>query len=370
MINMPEPWELNLDDPETPDPAITPEAEQSVSETLDNFGDKFRVGTGDKTIRIEKEQGLWIGDANFGDAPFSVDMSGNIVATGLQTSELHIPDEVTADSFHVETDGDTWWGATTADFNSDNDNANAYVLKDGTAKFQSVTITGSGSNIEASAQINSVDASQVQERAEEQHINDEFYIGRFDDGMNTSFAGSGQFSRGLASSDISCSGSGSFAKIYSDEIAQTLNGALTFGASNTSFEITAKFDNTNTMDAYLGFWISGAGAPSTLTNATSTERHIGFFWDDSTLYASNANGTTQTKTDISSGITFTDRNVYSFRVTGSTSVEFFINGVSKATHTTNLPTSNIIDLYFFLNNTASGSQSLLIKNNYLITNND
>lgn len=62
---------------------------------------------------------------------------------GVSVAELHIPDEdVTDDSFHVATDGDAWWGATASDFASDNDNAEAYILKDGTAKFQNISVGG------------------------------------------------------------------------------------------------------------------------------------------------------------------------------------------------------------------------------------
>lgn len=67
----------------------------------------------------------------------NLSLSGTIVA-----SALHIPDEdTTANSFHIETDGDTFWGCTQSDFTSDNDNATAYVLKTGVAKFQSVTLS-------------------------------------------------------------------------------------------------------------------------------------------------------------------------------------------------------------------------------------
>lgn len=58
-------------------------------------------------------------------------------------TSLDIPDTTTANSFHVESDGDTFWGANNADFTSDNDNANAFVLKTGVAKFQSITLSGS-----------------------------------------------------------------------------------------------------------------------------------------------------------------------------------------------------------------------------------
>jgi len=62
---------------------------------------------------------------------------------GVSVDELHIPDEVTANSFHVDTTGNAWWGCTPANFVSNNDNATAYVLKTGNAKFQNVTLTGS-----------------------------------------------------------------------------------------------------------------------------------------------------------------------------------------------------------------------------------
>ena len=51
-------------------------------------------------------------------------------------SSLDIPDTTTADSFHVETDGDTWWGATT--FAA----AVASISKAGAALFSSIGITG------------------------------------------------------------------------------------------------------------------------------------------------------------------------------------------------------------------------------------
>ena len=60
---------------------------------------------------------------------------------GLEASSIHIPDQTTANSFHTETDGDSWWGCNVADWASDNDNANAYILKTGVAKFKEVSLT-------------------------------------------------------------------------------------------------------------------------------------------------------------------------------------------------------------------------------------
>jgi len=60
-----------------------------------------------------------------------------VIRGELTAGEVHIPDKTTASSFHVDTDGDTWWGCNEASFISDPENAVAYVLKDGTAKFVS-----------------------------------------------------------------------------------------------------------------------------------------------------------------------------------------------------------------------------------------
>ena len=63
------------------------------------------------------------------------------VATAIQS--LNIPDTVTANSFHVDSEGNTWWGATTLG------SAIAKVLKTGIATFTNIVITGSSTQIQA-----------------------------------------------------------------------------------------------------------------------------------------------------------------------------------------------------------------------------
>lgn len=54
----------------------------------------------------------------------------------VTAGSIHIPDlNTTANSMHVEADGDTWWGCTQNSFTSNNENAVAYILKNGNAKF-------------------------------------------------------------------------------------------------------------------------------------------------------------------------------------------------------------------------------------------
>ena len=78
------------------------------------------------------------GNIEANDGNFRGDISG---ATGTFTGtvsigSLNIPDEVTADSFHVDTTGNAWWGATAIG------SAVAKIEKDGSALFTSITATG------------------------------------------------------------------------------------------------------------------------------------------------------------------------------------------------------------------------------------
>lgn len=65
------------------------------------------------------------------DADFNVAVS---------VDSLNIPDTTTANSFHVDTSGNVWWGANVADGYA---NANAYILSTGEAVFKNVSIGGS-----------------------------------------------------------------------------------------------------------------------------------------------------------------------------------------------------------------------------------
>ena len=89
--------------------------------------------------------GIWIGidsdgkaKTNIGDSTNSVKWNGSTlaIAGALSASSLDIPDTTTADSFHVNTSGDAWWGATAIG------SAIAKILKTGIATFTNVSITG------------------------------------------------------------------------------------------------------------------------------------------------------------------------------------------------------------------------------------
>jgi len=69
---------------------------------------------------------------------------------GIIGGNLNIPDKTSADSAHIDANGNTWWGCNVADFNTDNENAAAYILKNGTAKMSTIKLTGlvTGSDVD------------------------------------------------------------------------------------------------------------------------------------------------------------------------------------------------------------------------------
>ena len=73
--------------------------------------------------------------------------------------------------------------------------------------------------------------------------------------------------------------------------------------------------------------------------STSTSNNIRFVVDsDGTIWATNSNGTTNTRTSIA-GFTASNWNTYEIIWTPTTSILFYVNGTLVATHTTNLPTA-------------------------------
>jgi len=71
----------------------------------------------------------------------SVEFNNGVFRGSLIAASIHIPNEnTTADSFHSDGYGNSWWGCTQANFTADNDNAKAFILKTGVAKFQSITL--------------------------------------------------------------------------------------------------------------------------------------------------------------------------------------------------------------------------------------
>jgi len=112
-------------------------------------------------------------------------------------------------------------------------------------------------------------------------------------------------------------------------------------AGNAEFVCCFFMYATTSQDIFFGFDKSGGGVFSSgvVVDATCTDEHVGFYIENGTVYASNANGTTQTKTDISGAITWTSSHTFKVVKTGTTSIDFVVDASTLATHTTNIPTT-------------------------------
>lgn len=100
-----------------------------------------------------------------------------------------------------------------------------------------------------------------------------------------------------------------------------------------------------------GVWQICAGTNGNVAGSTGTltNEHMGFIGvltaGTEVIYASNSNGSTQTKTDITAGLGGNNSYYYRCIEDSGTNVKFYINGTLKATHTTNLPAGNMANLH-------------------------
>jgi len=132
----------------------------------------------------------------------------------------------------------------------------------------------------------------------------------------------------------------------------------------TKFRMSAALKLTNyasnRIECFVGI-ISQVMNVQSDTPVTQTIKHVGVLIENAgtatpTFSASNADGTTQTKTDISSDFTAAGTNSIDVVYDGGTDIKFYANGVLAATHTTNMPTgqNSQYDLFtIYASNTGS-----------------
>jgi len=94
-----------------------------------------------------------------GSAGWQLSPTGAEINVSTAILSLDIPDKTTANSFHVESDADSYWGCNVADFATNNDNAKAYILKTGVAKLQDVSVVGTISGRSTATIASAINAS-------------------------------------------------------------------------------------------------------------------------------------------------------------------------------------------------------------------
>jgi len=216
--------------------------------------------------------------------------------------------------------------------------------------------------------VNAIASTQVQPRAEVLWKNG-LFIGSVDDGLTETVAGSGILTRRLLLTRIRVQAANDDSILTSVGVSAGVAGTIdySFGAFDYDFQANTVFNATPTgADIFFGVQENFA-TTAVPANSTSTATHIGFFIDAGTIYASVANGTTQTKSSAITGVTLTNENIWRINITGSSSAKFYVNEVLKATITTNLPASNGPAIY--IGATGQDGQDLIMElfNNYFIS---
>ena len=125
-----------------------------------------------------------------------------------------------------------------------------------------------------------------------------------------------------------------FAWIFS---RQANTATAEFNVFDSDPEIFATLHLSTTSGNFTCQFTFGCDILAFDASGAATAKHFGFCFDSGTLYASNADGATQTKTDISGSYDFTAPNLLKAVMDSGTNIKFYINGSLEATHTTNLP---------------------------------
>lgn len=123
-------------------------------------------------LGVDAEDGKAKFNVGNSSAYFKFDGSTTTIAPSLTTTSLDIPDTTTVNSMHVESDGDTYWGANVATGFS---GAPASVSKAGVGTFSDITITG-GKFVQGAASV----IVQKRTTGEAYSANDALYLKKSD----------------------------------------------------------------------------------------------------------------------------------------------------------------------------------------------
>jgi len=194
------------------------------------------------------------------------------------------------------------------------------------------------------------------------------YVGNNNDGSTIRSTNGSGITRYLLETQIGAAGVEAFVSMITPRaaIADTLSW-------NSRFKviITAKALPSVGSSAHVTFFFGVIMEDDLVgTNYTTDviRRHIGFFIDNGVLYASNANDSAQTKSVIN-GYSLSQYNTYEI-VREASRIDFYVNNILVATHTTNLinaPDEQLrfcfgVDTGLF----ASRAGFLTIKNTYTL----
>ena len=241
---------------------------------------------------------------------------------------------------------------------SDSDRAKFY-FGDGTnyIKYNGVNLT-----------LNGTDIGNVVERANSL-FKDLLFLGNWKDQLTETIS-AGNLTRRLVNTTLNASNDASASLLLGAEanIGYDDNAGNNFDWDN-DYDVNANITWT-AMTAGTGGAGLGECCPATDQGAIPTAQGFRFYIFNGTLYASHGNGTTEYRTNVTSGVTITVPNYYRIVYTAGSSVKFYVNDVLKTTHAIGLPSgaTGFTSLQFRMRNPSSGSSTnrMIVSNNYTV----
>jgi len=266
-----------------------------------------------------------LGNYNGGAGVYWNQLSQTFTVLGsINVSSINIPDTTTANSFHVDSDGNTWWGSTT--FAS----AIASISKAGDAIFNSVT---------------TIALSEIV--------------------LATNFEATGRFTLGGNLPTFGTNGAAMATAATANSLSQVLWNISQQGAF-AAYGGSPKFNcSINTfVIANSGMIFVGIGMPTSGGTFLNTANHIGFkiliTGGVASLYGTHADGVTEQATAALTTLANTDSLDLIAIVNSTTSVDYYWrkNGgaiSAKTTATGNVPTANENQVGFFADNQSNAN---------------
>lgn len=364
------------------------DADGNLDANTGTFRGDITIGTGNNVFKADSN-GIYLGDATYASAPFRVSMAGALVASSVNVSgaittgvgsdikgeyieSLSVSKLTTGEikskqitlSF-TDNDGDCYIAAGKTDFDHDE---TGFIMG----------IDDSDSNkvkfiIGTPTEYLMVDGNTMYNTLIQKYN----FVGNWKDGFIETKTGTADIYRFLMTTRLLASklSAGNVATLTSNRL--TDNADITFNNSSLDFAVSltdvCAGGSPSLENSFWGivlFNSTNFAVNSVPNDATSVAVHVGFFVDDGILYASNANGATQTKTDLSSGINISNNHSYRIIYTTS-SIKFYIDDILKTTHTTNIPSNNASDIKLYFGTESVGSTSdydpqLIFFNSYSI----
>jgi len=277
-----------------------------------------------------------------------VEFNSGVFRGTVAVNSLDIPDATTANSFHVDSLGNAWWGATTLGAST------AKVLNTGIATFNTIFIEG-GTFVATDVLLS------------EQRFNTLFerycFVGRWKDTLIETPGAGGSISRYPILTRLSSAGADctlNSTRMHVD------SGNTDFVTANANVEFIGfvKLGATVTQDAIWG--ITDDGNKTLPVNTALTSIHMAFIVEDDKLYASTGNGAAQILGAEITGITLTDLNAYRIAYDKSTdTASFYVN--DSLVDTLASSGSAIFDpAILFGIDAIAGTKTMELTNNYLM----